>query len=160
GEGMRIGVHITILCALFALATPAHAEKQKKPAAAETAQKDVAKAFSRADKAAQKLAKHPKLKQRMAKHRGSLVALRKTMKELDTLIGDLEKLPKSARSQRKADADKLQAKEDELMESLAEDAIDEAKNDYADAKEQLKLALRVMAEYTERQKQVVKKLTS
>ncbi|MEZ4443900.1 MAG: hypothetical protein R3B72_32805 [Polyangiaceae bacterium] len=49
---------------------------------------------------------------------------------------------------------------DELMESLAEDAIDEAKDDYADAKEQLKLALRVMAEYTERQKQVVKKLTS
>lgn len=44
--------------------------------------------------------------------------------------------------------------------SMMDDAIEEAKSNYEEAKEQFKLALRVLIEHMERQTQVVQKITS
>jgi ElaB/YqjD/DUF883 family membrane-anchored ribosome-binding protein len=54
---------------------------------------------------------------------------------------------------------RLQAKMLELQESIFDENIDDAKANYEEAKEQFKLALRIMQEALERQSQVVNKIT-
>ena len=54
---------------------------------------------------------------------------------------------------------RLQAKMHELQEAIFDESIDEAKANYNEAKEQFKLALRILQEHQERQSQVVKKIT-
>lgn len=60
----------------------------------------------------------------------------------------------------KADEAKLLRKRWEMMESIADSDIDEAKNNYEEAKEQFKLAMRIIAEHAERMTQVIQKITS
>ncbi len=63
-------------------------------------------------------------------------------------------------SKYKSDEAKLQQKRWEEMEAIADAEIDEAKNNYEEAKEQFKLALRILNEHMERQTQVIQKITS
>ena len=67
---------------------------------------------------------------------------------------------KSEGAQREADEQKLVAKRYERQEAIMDDAIDEAKGQYEEAKEQFKLAVRILQEHMERQTQVVQKITS
>lgn len=67
---------------------------------------------------------------------------------------------KCSGAQRQADEKRLEAKRHEMVEAMFDDAIDEAKGNYEDAKEQFKSALRIMTEHFERQTQVIQKVTS
>ncbi len=60
----------------------------------------------------------------------------------------------------KEDEKELLGKRWEMLESIADSDIDEAKNNYEEAKEQLKLALRILKEHSERQTQAIQKITS
>ena len=60
----------------------------------------------------------------------------------------------------RADEAKLESKRWETMEGIADAEIDEAKNNYEEAKEQFKLAMRVLSEHMERMTQVTQKITS
>jgi hypothetical protein len=60
----------------------------------------------------------------------------------------------------KADEARVRSKRQEQMEGIADDAIDEAKANYEEAKEQFKLAMRVLSEHMERMTQVTQKITS
>lgn len=72
--------------------------------------------------------------------------------------GDM--LSKTSGGQRDADEKKLETKRYERQEAIFDDALDSAKSSYEEAKEQFKLALRIMTEHMERQTQVVQKMTS
>jgi hypothetical protein len=157
---------ITLICAAFVLGTSgsAAAAKPKAPSTAEksankSAKKTVTKAFASAYKAARLLAKDPKLKKRMAKHRRTLKALKKNLDATDQLIVELKKLPKAKRAQHITDAEKLEQKKLEELESLIGDAIAEANDSQEDAKAQLELALHIIAEHAAHQRQVVHTLT-
>lgn len=69
-------------------------------------------------------------------------------------------MSKNSGAEREADEKKLEAKRYEREEAIFDDAIDSAKSSYEEAKEQFKLALRIMTEHMERQTQVVQKMTS
>lgn len=69
-------------------------------------------------------------------------------------------MSKNSGAQRDADEKKLEAKRYEREEAIYDDSIDSAKSSYEEAKEQFKLALRIMTEHMERQTQVVQKITS
>lgn len=60
----------------------------------------------------------------------------------------------------KQDEEKIFIKRWEAMESIADAEIDEAKNNYEAAKEQFKLAMRILQEHMERMTQVTQKITS
>ncbi len=61
---------------------------------------------------------------------------------------------------RDADEAKLLTKRQEMMEAIDDQGIESAKSNYEDAKEQHKLALRILTETSERMSQVVQKITS
>jgi len=61
---------------------------------------------------------------------------------------------------RQVDEASLAQKRQEAMEGIADAAIDEAKSNYDEAKEQFKLALRIMSEHMDRMTQVTQKITS
>jgi hypothetical protein len=69
-------------------------------------------------------------------------------------------MSKTSGGLREADDQKLVAKRYERQEAVFDAAVDEAKSSYEEAKEQFKLALRVLQEHMERQTQVVQKITS
>lgn len=80
------------------------------------------------------------------------VKLRQTERELATIGKSL--------SGRKTDKDRVRQKQDEVLQAMADAEIEEAKDNYEDAREQLKQALRIIQEHIERETQVVQKITS
>jgi hypothetical protein len=69
-------------------------------------------------------------------------------------------LGKVAEGARGADEARLAQKRHEMQEGIADSAIDEAKSSYDEAKEQFKLAMRILSEHMERMTQVTQKITS
>ena len=67
---------------------------------------------------------------------------------------------KTGESSRRTDDEKLQKKRAAMLETMFDDAIDEAKESHDEAKEQFKKALRLMAEHMSRMTQVTQKITS
>lgn len=67
---------------------------------------------------------------------------------------------KNSGAGRAADDKELEAMRHRLMEAIDDQAIESAKTNHEDAKEQHKLALRVLAETAERMTQVIQKITS
>ena len=96
---------------------------------------------------------------------------RQTLAELQELSRELDRFLALAPSGRtkyaakaRADAEKVRRKRAEMLEALLDRDIDSAKEnakaDYDEAREQFLLAIRIIAEQTERQTQVVQKITS
>jgi len=143
-------------------AKPSRAPKQvvTKLAATKIAPMKVADAFALARQSGAQLAVHPKLKQLMPKHIATLDSLEKLASELDRIATAAPQLGTKEAGAAKTDAERIQQKAWEMMESIADSDIDEAKNNYEEAKEQFKLAMRIIAEHMERQTQVIQKMTS
>lgn len=69
-------------------------------------------------------------------------------------------LVKNIGAGREANEAQLKTKRHEMMEAIDDQAIESAKGNYEDAKEQFKLAMRVLQETSERMTQVIQKITS
>lgn len=69
-------------------------------------------------------------------------------------------ISKNSGYQRDADDAKLRSQRLEMQEAIFDDAVDTFKGSYEEAKEQMKLALRIIQEHFELQSQVVQKITS
>ena len=69
-------------------------------------------------------------------------------------------ISKNSGAQRDADDAKLRVKRAEMQEAIFDDAIDTFKGAYEEAKEQYKLALRIIQEHFELKSQVIQKVTS
>ena len=156
----KLTIVVALLSALVLCVTNAQAQTKTAPKAIKLTPIQVASQFDKATQAATDLAKHPTLGTAMPENLAKLAECKKLQAKVDQLVAALPNMSSKERGAAAADAKRLQQKAWEMMESIADSEIDEAKDNYEEAKEQFKLAMRILSEHMERQTQVIQKITS